>query len=74
MKKLKLDVAELRVESFESTTVDDERGTVHGASDDSRQFRTACEHAGTCVMNMTCNSPGMCFPDSGLCGSGMPDC
>lgn len=77
MKKLRLDLSELRVESFASSAVDDGRGTVQGNSDVTRgdgmsNCHSACP--ASCIWAETCNGPGICFPDSGICGSGLPDC
>ena len=73
MKKLKLDLAELRVESFTAAS-ETGQGTVvansltYGESD----CGSGCHY--TCLNNMTCNGPGICFPDSGPCGSGLDGC
>jgi hypothetical protein len=67
MKKLKLDLIDLRVESFVSSDRAEARGTVQANSDDSRQPATACDNPGACVANNTCaGAIGMCDPFSGL--------
>lgn len=68
MKKLKLNLGELRVESFASAATSALLGTVHALS-------TAYPNPATCADVHTCDGAvGRCFPDSGLCGSGTPDC
>lgn len=68
MKKLKLNVAALRVESFASAEASALLGTVHAHS-------TAYPNPATCAAVHTCDGAvGYCDPFSGICGSGMPDC
>jgi hypothetical protein len=68
MKKLKLDLSELRVESFESSAQPGQRGTVQGhVSDGSGCYYTACAGPATCLANHTCDGAiGKCFPYSGV--------
>jgi hypothetical protein len=72
MKKLKLNLAELRVESFTAESGSGQ-GTVVALSETGpSDCLSGCHY--TCLNNMTCNGPGICFPDSGICGSGIDGC
>ncbi|HEU0012485.1 MAG TPA: hypothetical protein VFQ45_02315 [Longimicrobium sp.] len=64
MRKLKLDLDELEVQSFDTTTDPGApRGTVHGAETDEETCEKSCWW-GTCELHCsgggTCNEPGPC--------------
>jgi hypothetical protein len=69
MAKMKLEIDQLAVESFETATVDEERGTVHG--------NAGTDPAETCVimtkpLQNTCNGVETCYL-SCVCGTAYPD-
>lgn len=84
MKKIRLDVEELEVRSFETEAVAEPRGTVHGRQytydgelscrqvcfQRTDEFETCWETGVTC--GATCDWP--CSPNTAVCPSGRPDC
>jgi hypothetical protein len=78
MKKLQLDLSDLRVESFQSSEQAEPRGTVqgHASSPYVTCYYTDCGNPGTCAANMTCDGAiGRCDPYSGaVCETGPDDC